>query len=152
MANKRRRLTVPNVTILFAILLIVLGVGAYTWHQQHHAPASEPTTAPAVSEPTEGLQPRRSGTTALIPAYVGGVLLLLGVVGLSPSLRKHAMHLAAVIALLGTLAPLAPLIIRASEMSALAFSVNVAMLALCGVLTVLYVRSFILARKARTAA
>ena len=35
--------------------------------------------------------------TALIPAFVGGVLALLGLLAYSDKLRKHVMHLAAAV-------------------------------------------------------
>src|SRR5690606_33687381 len=41
--------------------------------------------------------------TALIPAVLGALCLVCGLVGSKPSLRKHAMHAAAALALLGTL-------------------------------------------------
>lgn len=45
-----------------------------------------------------------SAPTALIPAYVGVVFVILGVVGFKESLRKHVMHVAAALALLLTFA------------------------------------------------
>jgi hypothetical protein len=57
------------------------------------------------------------------------------------------MHVAAVVALLGALAPAAALVIRAAQMSPLALSVNVGMLALSGALLAMMVRSFIAARR-----
>jgi len=111
----------PKQTLIFAALLIALGVGAFLV----------------------------SGTrTALMPAYPGAVLAILA--GLAMALeggRRHFMHLAAVVALLGALAPAAALVMRAAQMSPLALSVNVGMLVLCAALLVLMVRSFIAARK-----
>jgi hypothetical protein len=66
--------------------------------------------------------------------------------------RKHLMHAASVIALLGALAPAATLVIRAAQMSPLALTVNVGMLALCGTLLILQIRSFIAERRARITA
>ena len=112
----------PKQTLVFAILLIALGLGAFL-----------------VS----------GSRTALTPAAPG---LLLGVLaGLSLAFeqaRRHLMHVAAVVALLGALAPAAALAVRAANMSTLALSVNVGMLALCGTVLVLMVRSFIAARRA----
>ena len=65
--------------------------------------------------------------------------------------RKHLMHAAAVVALLGALAPAAALLIRAAQMSPLALTVNVGMLALCSSLLLLQIRSFIATRRARIA-
>jgi uncharacterized membrane protein len=112
---------VPKSTIVFAVLLLALGIGAFV----------------------------SSGSrTALLPAYVGGVLLLLGGAAAAfGGARRHLMHVAAVVALLGTLAPAATLLIRAAQMSPLALTVNVGMLAVCGALLALMVRSFVAARR-----
>jgi len=62
--------------------------------------------------------------------------------------RKHLMHVAALVALLGALAPAAALAIRAAKMSPLALGVNLGMLLLSATLVALMVRSFIAARRA----
>lgn len=113
----------PKQTLIFAALLILLGVGAFLF----------------------------SGSrTALMPAYPGILLAILGGLALAfEGGRRHFMHVAAVVALLGALAPAAALGIRAAQMSPLALSVNVGMLVLCGVLLVQMVRSFIAVRRAR---
>jgi hypothetical protein len=46
--------------------------------------------------------PANSGRTALIPGAFGVLLVLCGVLALRESLRKHAMHVASAVALLGT--------------------------------------------------
>jgi hypothetical protein len=66
--------------------------------------------------------------------------------------RRHLMHGAALVALLGSLPPAAALLIRAAQMSPLALAVNRGMLALCAILLVLMVRSFVAARRAGQAA
>ena len=116
----------PKTTLIFALLLIALGVGAF-----------------AVS----------SSRTALLPAYVGVALGLFAGLALAfEGARKHLMHVAAAVALLGVLAPAAALVIRATEMSPLALGVNLGMLLLSAALLVLMVRSFIATRRARSAA
>jgi len=116
-----RSLSMPTTTLIFAALLVALGLGAFAI----------------------------SGTpTALMPAWVGlGLGLCAGLALAFDGARKHLMHGAAVLALLGALAPAAALVIRAARMSPLALTVNVGMLALCVVLLVLMVRSFIAARR-----
>ena len=112
----------PKTTLIFAVLLIALGVGAYAF---------------------------ATSTTALIPAYVGALLAVLAGLAMAfDGARKHLMHVAAVVALLGAIAPAIPLAIRAAQMSPLALGVNVGMLLLCGTLLALMVRSFIAARRA----
>ncbi len=89
--------------------------------------------------------------TALIPAFVGVPIALLGLVAFSSGARKHAMHVAAVLAVLGFLAPLGRLIPKATsgELEANpATFINVGMSATCLVLVLLCIRSFIAARKA----
>ena len=110
----------PTVTIVFAVLLLALGLGAFAF----------------------------SGSpTALLPAYVGGVLLIVGALArVFVRASRHWMHVAVVVALLGALAPAAALAIRAGQMSTLALTVNIGMLTLCAALVVVQVRSFIRAR------
>jgi len=116
----------PKTTLIFALLLIALGVGAF------------------------GIS---SSRTALLPAYVGVALgLFAGLALLFEGARKHLMHVAALVALLGALAPAAALAIRAAKMSPLALSVNLGMLLLSATLLALMVRSFIAARRAGSAA
>jgi len=110
----------PKTTLIFAVLLVALGLGAF------------------------GISGSR---TALMPAWVGlGLGLFAGLALAFDGARKHLMHVAAVLALLGALAPAAALVIRAAKMSPLALTVNLGMLALCVVLLILMVRSFIAAR------
>ncbi len=66
----------PTMTILFGLILAIFGYVGYT----------ESVTA---------------SKTALIPSYFGLALIVCGAIGQKPSLRKHAMHAAAMIALLG---------------------------------------------------
>jgi hypothetical protein len=87
--------------------------------------------------------------TALLPAYVGIVLAIFGGLALAfEGGRRHLMHVAAVVALLGALAPAVTLGIRAAQMSPLALTVNLGMLVLCGGLLALMVQSFVAARRA----
>jgi hypothetical protein len=62
-------------TLLTGIVLIALGVGGY-------------------------VASGAASVTALIPAFIGAALALLGVLGRREALRRHAMHLAMVVALL----------------------------------------------------
>jgi hypothetical protein len=112
----------PKITLIFATLLIALGLGAF------------------------GLS---SSRTALLPAWLGLGLGALGALALKfERARKHLMHGAAVLALLGALAPAAVIAIRAGAMSPLALGLNLGMLALAATLLALMVRSFIAARRA----
>lgn len=119
----------PKTTLILAALLIALGVGAYAISSGDGSPSR----------------------TALMPAYVGAALALLAGLSLAfEGARKHLMHVAALVALLGALAPAAALVIRAARMSPLALGVNLGMLVLSATLLALMVKSFIAARRAGT--
>jgi len=112
----------PKKIVVFAVLLIALGVGAFLMS---------------------------SSRTALLPAYVGGVLVIVGVLAMGfAGFRKYMLPVAGLVALLGALAPAAALAIRAAAMSPLALTVNVGMLALSATLFALIVREFMTARRA----
>ena len=84
--------------------------------------------------------------TALIPAFVGLPILVLGIVALVASARKHAMHLAAVMAALGLLAALGRM--ASAGLSFSPAGVSVLLLALLtGGLLALCVKSFVDARR-----
>lgn len=94
--------------------------------------------------------------TALIPAGVGGVLMLLGVVAFSDAARKHAMHLAAVVALLGFLGGFMPLVrqqMKGADFNPLAPAARngLVMSLACLIFLVQCIQSFRAARQARQA-
>jgi peptidoglycan/LPS O-acetylase OafA/YrhL len=126
-------------TIVISLLLV--GVGAFGYLNQD-------------IDPEKGTK----SITALIPAFVGGVLLLCGLLALvGPGVRKHAMHLAAVLGLLGFLGGFMPLQRQLSKDGAIDVTKpsavsGLVMSGLCLLLVVLCVNSFIQARKARKAA
>jgi hypothetical protein len=93
-----------------------------------------------------------ASVTALIPAMIGAVLLVLALVARSPEARKHAMHAAvalALVAALGTLPRLLPALM-AGEFSRPAVISQAAMVLVLLVYVALGVKSFIDARRART--
>jgi len=116
----------PGTTRLFGLLLIVLGVASYV---------------------TTG----RSSVTALIPAFFGAVLVICALIARNEAMRKHAMHAAVAIGLIGALAALARAIpaALAGDASRPAVVSQLAMGVLLLVYVALGVRSFIAARKAR---
>ena len=92
--------------------------------------------------------------TALIPAYVGVLLVVLGAVARNERMRKHAMHAAVILGLLGFLAAAGRLVgaLASGKTPAplAAFSL-IAMALLTGIFVVLCVRSFVAARRQRVA-
>lgn len=88
--------------------------------------------------------------TAMIPGIVGVVLMALGYAGRgSVDMRKHLMHGALVVALIGFLASAGRLIMKASEFTVSPASLSqIAMALICLIFIILGVRSFIAARSA----
>jgi hypothetical protein len=118
------------VAIVFGVILIVVGVVGYVATDQ-------------------------VSWTALIPAFFGVVLLPLGLLARKENLRKHAMHLAAAVGLLGFLGSVSGLVGLATllvggevERPAAAISRSI-MAVTCAVFVGLCVKSFINARRAR---
>lgn len=115
-------------TIGFGAVLMLLGVGSYL------------------------LSESRS-PTALIPAFFGLALAVAGLLACKDSLRKHAMHAAAALGLLGVLGP-GFMVLRnvgkASEDIRLGALVSQSIMTLlCAVFVGLCVKSFIDARRRR---
>jgi len=119
-------------TILFGSLFIALGLAGYVGTGSTHL-------------------------TALIPAFFGILLSGCGFLAQKENLRKHAMHGAAMIGLLGILGTLSSvlkigtLLDGSSERPAAVIS-QLVMLVMSVAFLTLCVRSFIAARKAREAA
>lgn len=114
----------PQITLIFAAGLIALGVGSWVAAGQ-------------------------SSVTALIPAFFGIGLVVAGLLALRDSLRKHAMHLAATLALLGAIGSLVrgvPALLSGDELR-LATGSQLVMAVAMIVFLVLCVRSFIAARR-----
>ncbi|MFN4258356.1 MAG: hypothetical protein ACK4RK_03610 [Gemmataceae bacterium] len=92
--------------------------------------------------------------TALIPAFVGVPLVLLGVLGFMEKLRKHVMHAAAALALLGFLAAAGRLlanVFTGKEVFTFAGGMIALMALLCLIFEGMCIKSFIDARRARKA-
>lgn len=92
--------------------------------------------------------------TALIPAYFGAALVLLGILSLaSPGARKHFMHLAAAVGLFGGLAaayrPAKAAAAGDFHWENMPTRLQVTMAVLCLTFVVLCVNSFIQARRRR---
>ena len=97
----------------------------------------------------------RISVTALIPAGFGLALLLLGVLARKENLRKHAMHLAAALGLVGFLGSASGLpklmtLLAGGEVERPAAAISQSLMAVtCAVFVGLCVKSFIDARRAR---
>jgi len=123
-----------KITIVFGVLLVSLGVGIY-----------------GGLSVTDDAAPSK---TALIPAFFGLPVLLLGIVALSDRWRMHAMHLVAVLALLGMIAPTARLgmqLARGASVAPLALTSMIVMVLLSAGLFAVCFKSFLDARRRRKA-
>jgi hypothetical protein len=119
----------PNTAIWCGRILILIGILGYVW----------------------GLYTDALSYTSLIPAGVGVVLMLLGHLAvMKDNLRKHVMHVAVIIGLLGFIAALGGMFRKGVPT---AFSAGIAsqlaMAIICLVFVVLCVRSFVAARRER---
>lgn len=116
----------PSTTRLFGLILIVLGIASY-------------------------MMTGRTSVTALIPALFGAVLVICALVARNEAARKHAMHAAVAIALIGALASLGRAVpaVMNGDGTRPAVLAQMAMAVLLIVYVTLGVQSFIAARKAR---
>jgi len=124
-----------RLAMLFGVLLVALGLAGYL--------------TPETFGTGKGGAEAKASPTALIPAGVGAALFLCGVVvALRPGARKHAMHAAAAVALIGAAGGFVPVISRHLNFSESAVVLASLMTGLCVLFVVLCVRSFIAARAA----
>ena len=95
----------------------------------------------------------RVSVTALIPAFFGAVFVVLALVARSDAARKHAMHAAVAIALLGLLGTLMRLVpaLGAGQLARPAVLAQLVMSILLAGYVALGVKSFKDARRARLA-
>ena len=122
-----------STTIMFGVLMILLGVGGY-------------------------FLTGRQSPTALIPAGVGLIWVMLGAAARNDRFRKHAMHAAAALSLIGFLAMVRAMVTlirwqtggQEPERPAAVVSQSILGLLLL-VFLILCVRSFIAARRSRVA-
>ena len=129
----------PAVSVAFGLLLIALGVWGY-WGG-----------ALGLWEPWGLAPPERLSGTALIPAYVGAALVVLGLLAFKERLLKHAMHGAAMVGLLGLLAAIGR-VAATGKISGVGGVSLMGMMVLCAVFVALCVHSFIQARRRRRSA
>ncbi len=112
----------PNTSITFGALLVLIGIIGYGY----------------------GLMNGNASLTALIPAVFGIVMAILGFASRSNErMRKHLMHAAVVVALLGFIAAAGRLVMKASELTASAGVISqLAMAIICLLFVTLAVKSF----------
>ncbi len=121
----------PSTSIFFGFLLILLGVFGYGY----------------------GMLNGNASPTALIPAIFGVLLIVFGALARSrENLRRHLMHAAVVVGLLGFLATVSsffkiPALLDGTAERPAAVITQALMAVICLVFVILCVKSFIDARK-----
>lgn len=119
----------PIIAIVCGMLLSLIGIAGYAY----------------------GLMNDSASITALIPFFFGTVLETLGFIAKgNEKLRKHLMHVAVIVGLLGFIAPLGRLLPNLGNLTmSPAVLSQIAMSVICLVFVILAVRSFIAARQNR---
>src|SRR5215203_5066983 len=116
----------PSTSIALGVLLILIGAAGYIY----------------------GVMNGNASITALIPAFVGIVLAVLGLAAQAKeNLRKHLMHAAVVAALLGFMASAGRLVSKFNDLTMNAAVISqIAMAAICLLFVILGIKSFADAR------
>lgn len=115
----------PQFTVLVGLVLIALGLGGY------------------FGTGTKSI-------TALIPAFLGVGLVVAGLLASKPALRKHAMHGAATLSLVGLIGAgirAIPAVFNDASNLATSVYMQLAMMLVCLIFLIACVRSFIRARR-----
>jgi small-conductance mechanosensitive channel len=120
----------PSTAIGCGLALIMVGIAGYVWGIMDNNKAS---------------------ITALIPALFGLVIAIFGALAQSKeSLRKHMMHAALLVALIGFIIPTARLLMDVSKISLTPSVIaQAAMALLCLLFVVIGLQSFFNARRSR---
>lgn len=125
----------PAITMLIGVMLFLVGLGGYGF---------------GVAEASKtGV---KASWTALIPAIFGLIIMICGFVATNEKPRKHAMHAALVVALLGLLAVLGrliPSLVGGNLKIGAAFASQTITAVLCAALIAFGVASFARARRNR---
>jgi hypothetical protein len=139
-------------TIICGLALAVIGVYGFLQGEENAENDYKAKVAAWEADGKPDPAPvKKDVKTALIPAGFGCVLILCGVVVIAkPTLRKHVMHFAAMVGVLGAIGGFVP-IIRGGDfdLSKLAVRNGMLMTIVCVIFVVFCVKSFIEARKAR---
>ena len=118
-----------TVSIICGVLLLLIGIIGYIY----------------------GVMSDKASVTALIPAFFGIVLVVLGFIARSKeNLRKHLMHGAILVALLGFIATAGRLVMKLGELTYSAAVVSqIATAVVCLLFVVLAIKSFADARRGK---
>lgn len=117
----------PATSVFFGILLVAIGAAGYFY----------------------GRSVGSTSLTALIPAAFGLVFILCGLLaGMKESLRKHAMHAAAAVALIGFILTAGRLIMRVGQLTMSAAVISqLATAVVCLIFLLAAIGSFAAARR-----
>ena len=114
-------MNMPKITVAVGVLLLAQGLGFYFAADSR-------------------------SVTALIPAFVGLPILVLGAIAMQPAARKHAMHAAAALAALGLAAAIGRMATAGLSVSLAGISVMILAL-ITGGYVIVCAKSFVDARR-----
>ncbi len=145
--------TMPTMAVIFGITLIATGLFAYQ-NPILFGTGKIMMNGDYVVVDKEGHAIREDPTphaqTSLAPAIIGAVILAAGIVSIvAPNAQKHAMHAAALAALLGTIGGLIPVKMRENDTAEAAVMVGWIMTLTSLLFMSLCINSFIKARQAK---
>lgn len=112
------------ISVIFGVLLDIVGVASFISTGSTH-------------------------NTALIPCIFGMIIFICGILATKQKFLKHAMHVGAVVALLGFVMGLARFIQTFSDATPIKLASTIALVVLCGLYLGFCIKSFIEARQAR---
>jgi uncharacterized YccA/Bax inhibitor family protein len=141
-----------NNTLFVGLALVLLGLYGY-FHgvSEKKEEAKQATLKARETDPNAAdVQPEVVSKTALIPAGVGAVFLLcVAAIVWNNNWRKHVMHLAVVVGVIGVIGGFMPVMRSGLDWSKMGVKIGLFMSLICAVFVGLCVKSFVDARKAR---
>ena len=143
--------------VIFGVGLVLLGLVGYFGADPYSMESSAETVLAAGEANQLGAAaPAKKGPskTALIPAVVGLALMLCGTLSFDSKMKKHALHGAAAVGLLGFVLSLVPISMKMGSIMAgdpikTGTWFSIGMSVLCLLYVIMSISSFIAARKAR---
>ena len=149
-----------RIALIIGVLLIAIGTAGYLGDSpsdkdRDSVRENNESAAGSAVDPAD--KKGKRSVTALIPAFTGALLLIFGGLALIEGYRRHAMHAAAVVGILGFLAAGGRSItgllslVGGDDVNLRSLFFVSSMAILCGTFVVLCVASFVQARRNRDA-
>lgn len=145
----------PTMAVIFGITLVALGLFAFQFPHMLGGGKLQPRGVVIIDGEhyiASGEVTREAATpqspTSLIPAGIGAVILLAGIASIvTPESRKHAMHAAALAAVLGSIGGMIPVMMRNNDIGEAAVVSGYLLTVTSMFFLALCINSFVQARK-----